>query len=238
MLESIKLGWHWLAAYQPTLPYLLTTLLFYGACYGIRKKLPGVWTAMADIMPFADAITRGEDVVRQFFLAVPQIVLSATFAGLATGDVKGAILGALAGAGAPILHHTRKALPFDPYQGKLGDKKDDRDPPTGGAGVSAVTKLKPPPSDLSGPPSAAFKRMVYVTTFALMFVVGSCVGLAGCVGAAQPAKAPCDTSTLAAMTAECSAQAFQCGAQGIPKNECAPMIVCNERLDLRRSQCL
>ena len=50
-------------------------------------------------------------------------------------------------------------------------------------------------------------------------------------------KPPCDPTTLATITAECSVQAFECGRQGIPKAECAAIADCNARLDERAKGC-
>jgi hypothetical protein len=63
------------------------------------------------------------------------------------------------------------------------------------------------------------------------------LALAACPGNAPPAKAPCDAATLAKLTAECSVEAYSCGAAGVPKDQCAPMIACNQKLDDRKEQC-
>lgn len=52
-----------------------------------------------------------------------------------------------------------------------------------------------------------------------------------------PPKPPCDATTLATITAECSARAFECGRQGIPKAECPAITECNTRLDERAAEC-
>ncbi len=63
------------------------------------------------------------------------------------------------------------------------------------------------------------------------------IALTACPGNTPPPKAPCDPATLAAITASCSVKAFECGKAGIPKEECAPMISCNETLDKRAEEC-
>lgn len=64
---------------------------------------------------------------------------------------------------------------------------------------------------------------------------GFVLALLGC-GSAQPAP-PCDAASLAAITAECSALAYQCGKDGVPENECAAIADCDARLDERAEQC-
>lgn len=200
MLENIKLAWAWLAAGNETLPYLVVTLFFYLLCYAVRKLAPGVWLAIASVFPYADALSKGEDVIRQVFLALPQVVAAALLTGLATNDVKGALLGAIAGAGAPILHHVRAALPFDPYKGKLGNLKPKGggdSGPTGGTGDgSAPLSVRPP-----GGTDAEFRRWtekVQLTglqrrrrQWRLVLAFAVLPLLLGCAGAAAELKDPC-----------------------------------------------
>lgn len=62
-----------------------------------------------------------------------------------------------------------------------------------------------------------------------------CWYLIGCSGA--PVKAPCDATTLATITAECSAVAFQCGHDGVPEDQCADEVACEKKLDERQEAC-
>jgi hypothetical protein len=155
MLEPMKLAWAWLAAGHWSIPYLLVTLAFYLGCYSVRKFAPSFWIAIASVFPYADALSKGEDVIRQVLLALPQVLAAAVLAGLATNDMKGAIFGAIAGAGAPILHHVRDILPFDPYKGRLGTVKPKGGGPTGGSG-SGGTKDPEPTRLYFGRPNETF----------------------------------------------------------------------------------
>jgi hypothetical protein len=52
-----------------------------------------------------------------------------------------------------------------------------------------------------------------------------------------PPKPPCDPTTLALIDAECTAKAFECGRQGVPKSECVAIADCHARLDERAKVC-
>lgn len=115
------------------------------------------------------------------------------------------------------------------YTASRGDKRPpiDKD---GGPRVDRVNsdpKLTREELEEKTPPSlpSAFKLASFVA-------IGWMVGCSG----AQPAP-PCDPETIVAMTAECSAAAYQCGKEGVPEAECAPMIKCDERLDSRQARC-
>ena len=59
--------------------------------------------------------------------------------------------------------------------------------------------------------------------------------LVGCPGNAPPPKAPCDPTTLAAMTAACSAEAYAGGKNGGTEAECTAE--CDRKLDKRAEEC-
>jgi hypothetical protein len=92
-----------------------------------------------------------------------------------------------------------------------------------------MPKDEPPPSA----PKAPFLPMLM---FALAWGALVLFTLSGCRETVPPV-APCDVTTVAAITAECSAQAFQCGKDGIPKEECTAIDDCNRRLDARKAEC-
>jgi hypothetical protein len=79
------------------------------------------------------------------------------------------------------------------------------------------------------PPMFPGSGLVLLLAIGFAFHVNAC--------ASAPPKPPCDPTTLATLTAECSAQAFECGLQGIPKAECAAIADCHARLDARREAC-
>ncbi len=88
------------------------------------------------------------------------------------------------------------------------------------AGATVVDgKIKPP----SIPPAAL------LCLAALAILAMAC--------ASEPVKPPCDASTLATITAACSAQAFECGEKGIAKEDCAAITECKAQLEARREQC-
>lgn len=118
---TIHLAWAWLAAINATLPYLLVTACAFALIYTWRRAHPRSWLWVESRLPFAAELDAAEELAHNIALSLPSVVIGAALAALATGcGVLPAVLGAVAGAGAPLLHHIRKALPFDPYRGALG----------------------------------------------------------------------------------------------------------------------
>jgi hypothetical protein len=118
---TIHFVWAWLAAYSATLPYLLVTACVFALVYAWRKLHPRSWLWLKSRLPYATEFDAAEALAHNIALSLPSVVIGAALAALATGGgVLPAVLGAVAGAGAPLLHHIRKALPFDPYRGALG----------------------------------------------------------------------------------------------------------------------
>lgn len=105
---------------------------------------------------------------------------------------------------------------------RKADAKRLGGPPSGGSGVADAEWIEPEKT----PPSLPGARLVALTLVA---------SILGCSG--TQLAPPCDEASLAAITAECSAKAYQCGQQGIPEAECAPMLECDERLDARAEKC-
>lgn len=51
----------------------------------------------------------------------------------------------------------------------------------------------------------------------------------------RPVKAPCDEATIAAMTAQCSVEAYACGQKGGTETECTAD--CDAKVDARAAEC-
>lgn len=118
---SIHFVWAWLAAFNATLPYLCLTACAFALVYAWRRYHPRSWLWVESRLPFALELSKAEELAHNIALSLPTVVLTSALAALATGGaVLPTVLGAVAGAGAPLLHHIRKALPFDPYRGALG----------------------------------------------------------------------------------------------------------------------
>lgn len=134
MFEPLKLAWAWLAAQNAVLPYLAVTLVVYALIYIWRKVSPRSWLWIEARLPWFEEFTKGEELAQNIAMALPSLLLGAVVTAVTTytgSSEKGAfaayvlttVLGAFAGAFAPLLHHVRKALPFDPYRGALGKVK-------------------------------------------------------------------------------------------------------------------
>lgn len=121
---TIHLVWAWLAAINATLPYVSLTAIAYALVYAWRKVHPRSWLWLESRLPFAAELDAGEELAHNIALSLPSVVIGGALAALTTGgSVLPTVLGAVAGAFAPLLHHTRKFLPFDPYQGKVAPVK-------------------------------------------------------------------------------------------------------------------
>jgi len=129
-----------------------------------------------------------------------------------------------------------RAVGFDPWNlvsaVSLWAKKRLPDAQQNGAKAVAQLKaesMRPPPLDES-----EITPVVKMTPL-LLLAIGFAFHAQACASA--PPKPPCDPTTLAVLTTECSAQAFECGRQGIPKTECPAIAECNAKLDARREAC-
>jgi hypothetical protein len=171
MLESIKLAWAWLGAQNAALPYLLTTL---SCLLGIdlwKHIHPKSWHWAASLTPWAEEVTKAQEIAHNFLLALPQVLGAALFTWLASGgEFWPTLFGAVAGAGAPLSHHVRKAIAaFFTKPPGGGDQKP----------VGAVERIRFTPPD-PVPPDAAIRRwvnpasrvVVYTLALVLSFQVG------------------------------------------------------------------
>jgi hypothetical protein len=79
---------------------------------------------MSSRLPFAAELDEAEELAHNIVLSLPSVVVSAVAAALLSGGgLPAAVVGAVVGACLPLLHHIRKALPFDPYRGAVGEVK-------------------------------------------------------------------------------------------------------------------
>lgn len=116
-LHSIEV---WLADVHPALPWILMVFVLWASQYLVRRYLPNVWEACANVGPFG-GIDLGPTMrlARKAWQASPSVILGAIIAAIATKmDVKMAALGAAAGCCAPVLHEFMKAAPWFPYRGE------------------------------------------------------------------------------------------------------------------------
>lgn len=189
MPESIKFAWTWLGAQNAALPYLLTTLT---CLFGIdlwKHIHPKSWHRAASLTPFAEEITKAQELAHNFLLALPTTLGAGFFTWLASGgDLVAALLGAVAGAGAPLTHHVRKLLASlfkkPPGGGDGGDQKP--------VGVRDHIVLPDRDGEPLPPPSAAIRSVHpawrLATVGLLAFVIGSAFGLTGCSPSAMQAQ--------------------------------------------------
>ena len=114
-------------------------------------------------------------------------------------------------------------------------KEPPKSPPADSPPVAAKEVF---PQDMSGSPlemRSLNDDLALALSMVAMAIV-TCLLLTSCASP-PPAKAPCDDRTLAIMTTECTARAFECGRNGIPKSECVAIDVCNQQLDARKKEC-
>jgi hypothetical protein len=127
---TIHFVWAWLSAINATLPYLILTLAAYAAVYAWRKYSPRSWLWFESRVPFAAEFDAGEELAHNIALSLPSVIMAGALAALTSGGaLVPTILGAVAGAFAPLLHHVRKVLPFDPYRGAVADSTTLPKPP-------------------------------------------------------------------------------------------------------------
>lgn len=102
-----------LESINPILPWAILVFALWLGAYVIRTRLPALWAPL----------TRWPDSKRplsKIVQGLPTVIAGAAFAGVQLGDVEGAVLGAMAGALAPVWHHILKASPA-PYRGAMSD---------------------------------------------------------------------------------------------------------------------
>jgi hypothetical protein len=121
---SIHFVWAWLAAWNVALPYAVLALAVFQLIHYWRKWHPRSWLWMSSRLPFAAELDEAEELAHNIVLSLPSVLVSAVAAALLSGGgLPAAIVGAVVGACLPLLHHIRKALPFDPYRGAVGEVK-------------------------------------------------------------------------------------------------------------------
>lgn len=157
------------------------------AVYGLRKWAPTakLWERIANVIPSLNFdMTPGLAFLRKAWQGVIPTVFAAVAGALASGgNVKVALIAALAGPITVFGHEFAKWLPFLPYTGavhpaalpaKKVSKNDDDD---GDGGDSDVSPIIPPRAVPSGPPPAAALSALRATAcFALALMLGGCVG--------------------------------------------------------------
>ena len=108
----------YLQSIHPVLPWAILTALIWAVQWAIRKWAPGIWERAANV-PFGDdkPLVPVVRVARKVWQGLPSVLVGALIGALAIGqDPRGAWLGALAGAVAPVWHELLKAFP-GPYRG-------------------------------------------------------------------------------------------------------------------------
>lgn len=112
-----------LYAIHPTVPYLALPAAIWLAALATRKWLPSAWRFLERIGPKKATASR-------IWLALPSIMAGAVVAANTAGhNMWDAMIAAACAAGAPLLHHALKSIPWLPYVGELGRGKDDDDLP-------------------------------------------------------------------------------------------------------------
>lgn len=102
--------------------------------YLFRKLFPNAWIWLVKRIPYIDFETTPIlALLDKTVQALPATLFGLVMATLSSGgSVKVALLGALAGPINVIAHHILQAIPWIPYQGKLGKKAKRRfTPPEG-----------------------------------------------------------------------------------------------------------
>lgn len=105
-------------------PTGLLALVIFFAVYAARKLAPGLWTVVLKWVPsLGFDETPVLELLHKLVQSLPALVLSAVVSAIGSGgDVKKAVLLALAGPLAAIFHEVLKVLPV-PYVGALGARK-------------------------------------------------------------------------------------------------------------------
>lgn len=176
MPESLKLAWAWLGPLQ----YLTVTLALLLGVDLFKRFSPKGWAWLMLRTPYALELTKAQELAHNLLMALPQVLGAALVAALATGgDPKASAFAAIAGAGAPLLHHVKKFI-----------ESLKKKPPGGGdGGEKPVGKVEPGPWNDStpvGPPSAAIRKWIH-PAWRLAMALGVLVAL-GCSPAGWQAQ--------------------------------------------------
>jgi hypothetical protein len=109
----------WLAALNPSLPWLLLSAIVFAVIYGARKWFPVQWELFAEATPLAMFDPVGVvKALNKVWQSLPAAALGAVTMLMQGGDQKTVLLGALAGLLAPVAHELMRAIPWIPYQGQ------------------------------------------------------------------------------------------------------------------------
>ena len=108
----------WLDAIHPSAFLLVVATALWIGQWGVRKFAPGVWERMANL-PFGAELSKLDVLMRKLWQTIPSIVggVVAMYAATGEGNLPTLLLGAVAGAFAPLIHEAAKAAP-GPYGSK------------------------------------------------------------------------------------------------------------------------
>lgn len=204
-LDTLKASVAWLSTnIDPAVPRALLVVAVLVVVYAVRKLFPRAWEEFARIVP----VPRIDPapvllVLSKTWQALPGTLIGALTLALSTGgDPRASVKGAVFGALAALAHEIMKAVPWIPYQGKVGGSVP---PPgasgNGGGSGGTITKLptvqiqpwqdspdEPAElSDLAPKWRHPYLRLALVTAVLLLV-------------ACDPRKPPCDESQLRAIS--------------------------------------
>lgn len=192
--------------------------------------MPPVASIVLVLSGYALAIARVASASKPFWSKFPgwlQHLLPAVLVGL--GALPVALQGAEKFEHVLFAIVTAAGAGFTAWQGDGGPK----DPPSGDSKPVGPKDPEPtrirfdvPDSEMSAIPEREARAHGLLLASALLLLL-SC--------SAPPAKPPCDAATLAAITARCSAQAFECGKNGGDEQTCTA--ACDAELDSRAKEC-
>lgn len=109
----------WLAAINPSLPWLCLGALAFVVIYLVRRFFPAYWEAFAELTPLGMFDPGGVvKALNKVWQSLPAAAIGAVTMLLQGGDMKTVLMGAAAGLLAPVAHEIMKAVPFIPYRGE------------------------------------------------------------------------------------------------------------------------
>lgn len=220
MLEQIKLAWAWLGAQNAALPYLSVTLLALFATDLWKAASPKSWLWFVTRTPWAEEISEAQELAHNLVLALPSVLAGGVAtAVLSGGDVTTTVVGLIAGAGAPLMHHVRKSLKKPPSGGD-GDEKP----------VGTVTHIVIPGPDgepPARPPAAA------IGALALVGLLACACSRDAAKGAVEQLNDPCSKLSLATVVAGCEARIKRECDPG--DQSCSPYLECKRAVEVWRA---
>jgi hypothetical protein len=119
MIEFLQRAIAQLAGIDPSAPWALLALCIFAVVYCLRKLFPVAWERFAHIGILANIDPMPVvAILRKLWQSVPGQLLGVAIGAIGSGgDVKAALLGALAGIVASLSHEILKAAPWIPYKG-------------------------------------------------------------------------------------------------------------------------